>query len=224
MRCRCTRWNIRTLPTIAQWGSLSPSGLVRLDPTGILRNDIDQLIEAAGRGDRSALESVLPFVYQELRSIARHRLAGERAGHTLQVTDLVHEAYLKLACGPGAVEPRWSGRPHFFALAARVMRNVLIDYARSRAAEKRGGEFERVTLATIDAGVDADSEAFELDALDRALSGLAAHDARAASIVELRYFGGMTIDEVAQALGIAPATVKRDWTYASAWLRRAMSN
>lgn len=188
-----------------------------------MRNDIDKLIEAAGRGDRNALESVLPFIYQELRSIARHRLAGERAGHTLQVTDLVHEAYLKLACGAKAAEPRWSDRPHFFALAARVMRNVLIDHARSRAADKRGGEFERVTLATIDSGADGSSDVLELDALDRALDGLAEHDSRAASIVELRYFGGMTIDEIAQALGIAPATVKRDWTYASAWLRRAMT-
>lgn len=186
-----------------------------------MRNDIDKLIEAAGRGDRRALESFLPLVYQELRAIARHRLAGERAGHTLQVTDLVHEAYLKLACTPGAAEPRWTDRSHFFALAARVMRNVLIDYARARAAHKRGGELERVTLTTVDAATEADT--FELDALDRALNALAEHDARAASIVELRYFGGMTIDEIGQALGIAPATVKRDCTYASAWLRRTMS-
>jgi len=185
--------------------------------------DVDRLIEAAGRGDRRALEHVLPLVYQELRTLARHRLAGERAGHTLQVTDLVHEAYLKLARTPGAATPRWADRSHFFALAGRVMRNVLIDYARSRAADKRGGDLERVTLTTVDAGGEGGGDAFELDALDRALNALAEHDARAASIVELRYFGGMTIDEIGQALGIAPATVKRDWTYASAWLRRAIA-
>jgi RNA polymerase sigma factor (TIGR02999 family) len=185
--------------------------------------DVDRLISDAGRGDRAAMERLLPVIYRELQGIARHRLAGERDGHTLQVTDLVHEAYLRLAAGNHELPARWTDRPHFFAIAARVMRHVLIDHARARASDKRGGGAERVTLSALDELADERGPEVQLDALHRALDELAHHDPRAASVVELRCFAGLSIAEVSEALGVAVVTVKRDWTYASAWLRRALS-
>lgn len=167
--------------------------------------------------DRQSLETLLPVVYQELRRLAAAYLRRERPGGTLQPTALVHEAYLRLAKdAPG----RWQNRAHFCAIAAHSMRQILIDRARARQAAKRGGERQRVTL---DDGVAATSgRGIDLLALDEALERLAALDPVQARIVELRFFGGLTIEETATAMSISPATVKRHWTVASAWLAREL--
>ena len=161
----------------------------------------------------------MPVVYDELRRIAGSYMRRERPGQTIQPTALVHEAYLRLLKGK---QPDWQGRTHFLAIAATSMRQILIERARARRTEKRGGERDRITLD--EAAVGADEElagvALDLIAIDEALERLAALDEQQAKIVELRFFGGLTIDETAAALGISPATVKRHWTVAKAWLRR----
>ncbi len=164
-----------------------------------------------------ALEELLPQIYEELRRIARRHLRGERADHTLQTTALIHEAYLRIADGmPSGIRDR----VHFVALTARLMRQILIDHARARAARKRHGG-ERVTMN--DAFELAASPQIDVLVVDEALHLLMALDPRQAHIVELRFFGGMSIAETAQALGISAATVKREWTVARAWLRRELS-
>jgi RNA polymerase sigma factor (TIGR02999 family) len=177
--------------------------------------DVTSLLLDWSRGHADALEKLMPVVYEELRRVAKAHLGRERREHTLQATDLVHEAYLKL------VDQRsvdWRNRAHFFAVAARLMRRVLVDHARARLAQKRGGgaahvDFdETLTLGTPDADVT-------LLALDGALTELGALDARQARTVELRYFAGLTVDEAAEALGVSGMTVKRDWTVAKAWLK-----
>jgi len=157
----------------------------------------------------------LPLVYEDLRRIAARQLLGERREHTLQATAIVHEAYLRLCQGP---EGRWPSRAHFFAFAARLMRRVLVDYARSRSRRKRFGGF-RVTLAEVatPAAVDLD-----LLALDQALRRLEELDAQKVAIVELRFFGGLTLDEIAAELGLSPETVGRQWRRAKAWLYLAL--
>ena len=158
----------------------------------------------------------MPVVYEELRRLARRYVRRERA-QTIQATDLVHEAYVRLAKDKNQ---NWTGRTHFLAIAAIAMRQILVERARARGASKRGGSRVRVTLD--DALVAGKGAPLDLVALDDALSALSALDARQARIVELRFFGGLTIEETADAVGIAPATVKRDWTIAKAWLRREM--
>lgn len=179
--------------------------------------DVTQLLHRWRDGDPEALEELTPLLYDELRRLASGQLWGERRNHTLQATEVVHEAFVRLVGSDVA----WQDRAHFLAVAARTMRRLLIDHARGRAREKRGGDLARVTLQPNDAVIQPAGE--EILALDNALSALAAHDERAASIVELRHFGGLTHDEVAEVLGVSLSTVKRDLRMATAWLRREMT-
>jgi RNA polymerase sigma factor (TIGR02999 family) len=167
-------------------------------------------------GDRAAEEELLPMVYGELRALAARHLRGERAGHTFRPTDLVSEAYLRLSAG---AQPEWNDRVHFFAIAARTMRQVLVDHARKRATDKRGGGARPITLD--EERIDTDRPD-ELLALDEALEELAVLDARKARAVELRYFGGLQHGEIAELLEIHVNTVARDLKLAEAWLRRAL--
>lgn len=172
---------------------------------------------ASSKGDRPSLDSLLPIVYQELRRLAASYLRRERPGQTLQPTALVHEAYLRLMKDN---PERWQNRAHFCAIAAHSMRQILIERARARGALKRGGQRPRVTL---DEGLVAGGErSIDLVALDEALERLAAFDPEQARLVELRFFGGLTVEETAEALGISPATVKRHWAVARAWLAREL--
>jgi RNA polymerase sigma factor (TIGR02999 family) len=169
-------------------------------------------------GDREALEELMPLVYEELRRLAHYYLRQERADHTLQSTALVHEAYLRLA---GQNSPQWQNRAHFFGIAAHIMRQILMEYARGRSTAKRGGNAVTLTLdeaVAVPQGMDVD-----VVALDRALTELSDLDAQQGRIVELRFFAGLTIEDTSEVLGISPATVKRDWVAARAWLFRAMT-
>jgi RNA polymerase sigma factor (TIGR02999 family) len=180
-------------------------------------DNVTQLLAEYRRGDRGALDRLLPLLYGELRKIAAHYLRGEREGHTLQPTALVHEAYLRLVDQQNI---HWQNRAHFCSIAARVMRHVLVDHARGRGAGKRGGGAARVTLGDeIAAALERE---VDVVALDDALSALEAYDSGKSRVVELRYFGGLTIEEAAEVLGVSPATVKREWTVARAWLHREM--
>lgn len=172
------------------------------------------LLRAASSGDREAFDRLFPLVYDELRALAGRQLRRESPGHTLEATALVHEAYVKLAVPEGA---GWSDRAHFFAIASRAMRQVLVDHARRRGARKRGGAWARTTLSGKPLGLDTDPE--ELLALDAALEGL---EPRQRQVVEMRFFGGMTEEEVAEALGVSDRTVRREWVRARAWLYAAL--
>jgi RNA polymerase sigma factor (TIGR02999 family) len=165
-------------------------------------------------------EQLLPPVYDALRELARSRLRRERAGHTLQATDLVHEAYGRLA---DQSRVNWRGRTHFFAVAAQAMRRVLVDHARQRGRQKRGGGAQRVTLGGVKAPPGSELDLEELISLDRALKKLAALDERDARVVELRYFGGLTTREIADFLGVSERTVRGDWAFARAWLKKELS-
>jgi RNA polymerase sigma factor (TIGR02999 family) len=174
---------------------------------------VTELLRDAGRGDRAALDALMPVVYAELRRLAGAYLRRERGGHTLQTTALVHEAYLRL------VQQRqvdWRNHAQFFGVAAQMMRRVLINHARDRAAEKRGGGAQPLSLGAADAaGVGPE---FDLTALDLALSKLEGFDPQLSRVVELRYFGGLTIEETAAVLKVSPSTVKLGWLTAKAWL------
>ena len=177
---------------------------------------VTQLLVRWTEGDHQALEDLLPLVYDELRRLARRYLQQERPGHTLQSTALVHEAYLRLV----DQNVSWQNRAHFFGIAAQMMRRILVDHARSRSAAKRGDGACRVTL---DEGLVALAERdLDLVALDAALTNLAKIDPQQAKIVELRFFAGLSIEDTSEALHISPATVKRDWAMAKAWLHREM--
>lgn len=169
-------------------------------------------------GDQQALDSLFPLVYSELRQIAHHYLQRERSDHTLQSTALVHEAYVRLV---GHNVPQWQDRAHFFGVAARVMRQVLVEYARNHQAAKRGGGASKVTL---EEGLQA-PQPMNLDVimLDDALKNLANLDPQQSRIVELRFFAGLSIEDTSEVLGISPATVSREWTTARAWLHREIS-
>jgi RNA polymerase sigma factor (TIGR02999 family) len=169
-------------------------------------------------GDRDALESLMPMVYGELRRLAHHYLQRERSDHTLQSTALVHEAYLRLA---GQNPPQWQNRAHFFGIAAHLMRQILVEYARGHAAAKRGGG--ACKLALDEANELPQQLDVDVIALDGALERLTALDAQQSRIVELRFFAGLTIEDTSEVLGISPATVKRDWTSARAWLHREIA-
>ena len=171
---------------------------------------------AARAGEHAAVDEMLPLIYSELRRVAASYLKNERAGHTLQPTALVHEAYLRLA---QLKQVELKSRAHLLSLAARQMRRVLVDHARTHDATKRGGEYVRIDFEGDLADVQPNAGLVELD---RALDDLASTDARLGSIVELRYFGGLTIEETAEALGVSHATVEREWATARAWLRRAL--
>ena len=181
------------------------------------QNDVSQLLARWTEGDPEALQRLLPAVYDELHRLAHAQLRGERRDHTLNTTALIHEAYLKLV---RLETVAWPSRAHFYALAARVMRHILINYAARRKAQKRGGGLHAVPLD--DAVAVAYDRADELLALDEALTQLAALDERQSRVVECRFFGGLSLDETAEALGVSPATVSRDWTMARAWLNRAL--
>ena len=177
--------------------------------------DVTQLLAAWGSGDKSAFDQLLPLVHAELRRIAQRQMRQERPGHTLQATALVNEAYLRLAGDQGL---EWRDRAHFFAVCAQVMRHILIDHARSRGREKRGGGAIQVSLN--DALIVADEQATDMLALDEALSALERMDPQMARVVELRYFAGLTVEETAEVLNSSPRTVRRDWRRAKAWLYR----
>jgi RNA polymerase sigma factor (TIGR02999 family) len=176
------------------------------------------MVDNARQGDEQALAALLPLVYDELRRLAARYMRRERPGQTLQATALVHDAYLRLLKDSHL---SWQNRAHFFGIAARSMRQILIERARSRGAAKRGGSQIRVTF---DPGLIAAAQAPELDleALDEALTRLAALDPELARVVEVRFFGGLSIEETAEALNVSPATVKRRWTVAKAWLAREL--
>jgi RNA polymerase sigma factor (TIGR02999 family) len=180
---------------------------------------ITQLLIDWNNGRNAALQDLLPLVYGELRRIAAQRLRRERPDHTLQPTALVHEAYIRLI---DQRRVRWQNRAHFYGVAAQVMRRILVDQARARNAEKRGAGWERVTLIG-DKTPNGGSREIDVLALDGALERLAALDAQQERIVELRYFGGLTLDETAEVIGISTATVKREWAIARAWLRAELS-
>jgi RNA polymerase sigma factor (TIGR02999 family) len=170
-------------------------------------------------GDREALEDLMPLVYGELRRLAHHYLQRERSDHTLQSTALVHEAYLRLA---GRNAPQWQNRAHFFGIAAHVMRQILVEYARAHGAAKRGGA--GVCRVTLDAALEIQQKTdVDVIALDGALDRLSELDPQQSRIVELRFFAGLTIEDTSEVMGISPATVKRDWTSARAWLHREIA-
>jgi RNA polymerase sigma-70 factor, ECF subfamily len=180
-------------------------------------DEISRLLSELPNGGRDVFDRLVPLVYDELRKIARRRLREERRGHTLTTTALVHEAYLELA---SAGRIAWANRAHFFAVAARVMRRILVDHAVRQRAQKRGGAPERVALDDVMLVVHERGE--DVVSLDEALERLEATRVRHARIVECRFFGGLSIDETASVLGVSPATVKREWNLARAWLNREL--
>jgi len=182
-------------------------------------SDITQILESIGRGKPRATEDLLPVVYQELRSIARYKMSGECAGHTLQATALVHEAWLRLVA---AEQQTWKNRAHFFGAAAEAMRRILIDRARSKRALRHGGGQQRVDIEDIEVAAPAQEEV--LLAVNDALEKFAVHDREAADLVKLRYFVGMTTEDAAQTLGLSEATAYRYWAYARAWLFKEINS
>ena len=178
------------------------------------------MLDAAERGEPDAASKLLPLVYDELRRLAARKLARESPDHTLEATALVHEAYVRLV-GPAGERRRWAGRRHFFAVAADAMRRILVDEARRRRSHKRGGGAAHVTIDNFEPA--ARQPTTDLLALNEALDKLAAADPAAAELVKLRYFGGLTLPEVAEALALSPRTADRLWAYARAWLRQEIS-
>jgi len=180
-------------------------------------HQITILLTDWSKGDELALEQLMPLVYDELRRLAESYMRRQPAGHTFQTTELIHEAYVKLAKQD---EHNWQNRAHFFGVAARAMRHILVDYARSKKRVKRGGWQDRVTLA--DGMVVAETKSDEIVALDDALTALAAIDERKGRVVELKFFGGLTIEEIAEGLKLSTDSVKRDWRFARIWLLREL--
>jgi RNA polymerase sigma factor (TIGR02999 family) len=185
---------------------------------GLVPGETTRLLSEWGAGDQTAFDRLLPIVYEELRRLASHYMRAERADHLLQTTALVHEAYLRLV---DSKETSYETRGHFLAVAAQVMRHVLVDYARARHRAKRGGGAPAVPLE--DVAVISDERAEEVIAVDAALENLMSLDVRKGRIFELRHFGGLSVEEAAQVLQVSPATVARDWRMAKAWLRRAIT-
>lgn len=181
--------------------------------------EVTELLARFREGDRQAESQLVPLIYGELRRLAYRHLRRERGNHTLQPTALVHEAFLRMLSGP---QPEWQSRAHFFGVAARLMRQILVDHARRHQSTKRGGAFERSSFDEELAVYSTDQSA-ELLALDDALSRLAEQDERQSRIVEMRFFAGLSIEEIGKVLEISPRTVKRDWTMARAWLHREIT-
>ncbi len=177
---------------------------------------VTQLLVAWGNGDETARDELMPLVYQELHRLAHHYMKRENPGHTLQTSALVNEAFVKLV---DQRDVHWQNRAHFFGVAAQLMRRILVDYARSRNYLKRGGALQVSLDETL---IVSEERAAEVLALDDVLKGLAEFDIRKSNIVELRFFGGLSIDETAEVLGVSPGTVMRDWTLAKAWLKKQM--
>ena len=182
---------------------------------------LTQLLIAWSQGDANALEQLTPLVYAELRKLAHRYMNRERAGHTLQTTAVVHEAFLRLLGNP---QENWQNRAHFYAIAAQMMRRILVDYARANSRAKRGGEATRVALEDVDAPIAEPALDPDVIALDEALDKLAEIDPRRSRVVELRFFGGLSVEETARALQVAPDTVVRDWRVARAWLFRYLNH
>jgi len=182
------------------------------------QQEVTQLLGAWGCGDEGALEKLIPLVQPELHRLAHHYMSRERAGHTLQTTAVLNEAYLRLVDN---TKPVWQGRTHFIAAAAQMMRHIMVDHARKHQSLKRGGGALKVTLD--EAALVTETRSQELLDLDEALERLAAQDARKGQIVELRYFGGLTVEETAEFLKLSQRTVEREWTAAKAWLYRELS-
>ncbi len=176
------------------------------------------LLVAWGAGDESAFEQLVPLVHAELRRLAHRAMSRERSGHTLQTTALVNEAYLRLIDADGV---RWQDRAHFFAMSARLMRRILVDHARARKSQKRGGAMRKVSLE--EALILSPERGSDLVALDDALKALAAVDSRKSQVVEMRYFAGLSVEESAEVLKVSPDTIIRDWKLAKAWLLRELS-
>ena len=181
-------------------------------------HEVTQLLIQWSNGDKAALDKLMPLIYGELRQLARHYMKSERSGHTLQTTALVNEAYLRLI---NRKQVQWQNRAHFFAIAAQLMRSILVDHARSHAYAKRGGGARKIALD--DAMAVSQQRATEVVALDDALKRLAEIDPQQSRIVEMKFFGGLTIEETAEVLGLSPATIKREWRTAKAWLYHELS-
>jgi len=181
-------------------------------------HQITQLLKNWSNGDQAARDQLMPLVYEELRRMAHQHMRKERPGHTLQTSALVHEAFVRLV---DQSEVQWQNRAHFFGIAAQMMRRVLVDHARSRDYAKRGGDVRHISLDKV--AIVSEERAADVVALDDALNGLATVDQRKSQIVELRFFGGLSIAETAAVLAVSPGTVMRDWTLAKAWLRREMT-
>ncbi len=180
-------------------------------------HQITFLLNDWSKGDEYALEQLMPLVYEELRRMARNYMRRQPSGHTFQTTELIHEAYLKIAAGE---EKRWQNRAHFFGVAAKAMRHILVDYARAKSRGKRGGWQDRITLVEDMAVSSGHSQ--EIVALDDALNQLAVLDDRKVRVVEMKFFGGLKTEEIAEVLKISPETVKRDWSFAQTWLLREL--
>jgi RNA polymerase sigma-70 factor (ECF subfamily) len=181
---------------------------------------ITVLLRALGQGEKQALDELMPLVYEQLRQLARRQLSQERTGHTLNSVALVNEAYLRLSAGD---EIAWQNRAHFFGVSAKVMRRILVDYARTRNAQKRGGGKQPIPIEDMEiAAAMTGPEAEHLVALDAAIERLSGIDETASQIVEFRFFAGATEEEAAVALGVSPATARRRWAFAKAWLKREL--
>jgi RNA polymerase sigma-70 factor, ECF subfamily len=185
------------------------------------RKEMTRLLDRVSKGDEAAANVLMPLVYDELRALAQSYLMRERVGHTLEATALVNEAYLRLVDQKDA---DWQDRTHFFCMAAEMIRRILVDHARARAAMKRGGGRQRLTLSEgMELAQHADDEGIDILALEEAMNELAKHNKRQARVVELRFFGGLNVEETAAVLNISERTVKADWRFARAWLRRVIS-
>jgi len=180
-------------------------------------HDVTQLLHAWGQGEDAALEQMVPIVYHELKRIAHRYMAGERQSHTLQTTALVNEVYVKLI---DSQKVNWQNRAHFFAICAQLMRQILVDFARSRAYQKRGGGAQKITL--VEDLLGPRERGRDLVALDDALKALADLDPRKSQVVELRFFGGLSVEETAEVLNVCPDTIMRDWKLAKMWLGREL--
>jgi RNA polymerase sigma-70 factor (ECF subfamily) len=190
-----------------------------MDKSPVSPQEVTQLLAEWSRGDEAAFAKLTPLVYEELRRLAHRHMGGQRPDHTLQTTALVNEAYLRLA---DQTNPRWQSRAHFFAVAARAMRQILVSYARSNRAQKRGGGALKVELD--EAALVSPEQSKEIVDLHEALERLATLDARKAQVVELKYFGGLDYDEMAEVLKISRITVRRDWEFAKLWLYTELHN
>ena len=219
-------WPITAVPSPGPSGESSPRARAPQDaaPGGAAQATppcVTELLLAWGAGDRTALDTLIPIVYRELHEQARRALRRERVGHTLQPTALVHEAFLRLV---GQGHAQWESRTQFFAVAARVMRRVLVDHARTRRSAKRGGGgAHHITLSEASPTQErAEVDAVDVIALDEALARLTTLDPAKGRLVELRYFAGLSVDETAEALGVSPSTIDREWAVAKRWLRREL--